>query len=243
MVDWLKDYKTLLRSIPSVVVAAFVLAVVMMNLMANKVIFRLGDYVAADGGLLLSWIPFLCMDIVVKRFGPKAATKLNIFAVAVNLFAVGVFAAIAAMAGDGADYSAFNLTFSCTWFILLGSTTAMVISAIVNNITNYAIGKTFKKNPDGKVAYVSRTYVSTFIAQFIDNFVFAVIVFMIFGPMYWEGFEPFSFGLCIGTGLVGAFLELIMEVIFSPIGYRIIKKWKRENVGAEYLHAHPEDRI
>ena len=121
IVNQFRDLKLLLRSVPSVVVVAFVLSVVLMNLMANKVMFRWGDYVAADGGLLLSWIPFLCMDIVVKRFGPKAATKLNIFAVVINIVCVGIFAGIAAIAGDGNDYSAFNQVFSCTWFILLGS--------------------------------------------------------------------------------------------------------------------------
>ena len=34
--------------------------------------------------------------------------------------------------------------------------------------------------------------------------------------------------------LLGAVLELIMEVIFSPIGYIVLKRWNREGVGAEY---------
>jgi hypothetical protein len=29
--------------------------------------------------------------------------------------------------------------------------------------------------------------------------------------------------------------ELIMEMLFSPIGYRLTKKWRRENVGKEYF--------
>ena len=240
IVKEVKDYKLLLRSVPSIVTVLFVLSEVLMNLMANKVMFRWGDYVAADGGLLLSWIPFLCMDIVVKRFGPKAATKLNILAVVINIFCVLIFAVIAAIAGDGNDYSAFNQVFSCTWFILLGSTVAMVVAAIVNNILNWSIGKLFKKNPDGKLAYVSRSYISTFVAQFADNFLFAFIVFTIFAPIYWPGFEAFSIWLCIACGIGGAILELLMEVIFSPIGYKVIKSWKKENVGSQYLEAHPE---
>lgn len=230
-----EDYKLLLKSIPWWVTLLFIMSVVFMNLFANKVMFRAGNFLAGDAGVLLSWLPFLTMDIVVKRFGPKAATKMNIFALIVNLFCVAVFAAVAAIPGDGSDYSAFNQTFSSSWFIVLGSSVAFVVSGIVNNFSNFAIGKLFKKNPDGKLAYVSRSYVSTFIGQFVDNFLFAVIVFVIFGPMFWEGFEPFSLWICIGTGVVGAVTELLMEVVFSPIGYRMCKRWKEEGVGQEYI--------
>ena len=33
----------------------------------------------------------------------------------------------------------------------------------------------------------------------------------------------------------GAVAELVMEIIFSPIGYRITKRWKEKDVGREYL--------
>jgi hypothetical protein len=38
--------------------------------------------------------------------------------------------------------------------------------------------------------------------------------------------------MCAVTGAVA---ELIMEVIFSPIGYRIVSKWKANSIGHEYL--------
>jgi hypothetical protein len=40
---------------------------------------------------------------------------------------------------------------------------------------------------------------------------------------------------CAACALTGAVAELIMEVIFSPIGYRITKKWRENNVGKQYL--------
>lgn len=236
-----EDYKLLFRSIPWWVTMMFVMSVVFMNLFANKVLFRYGDFLAGDGGLIVSWIPFLAMDIVVKRFGPKAATKMNILALLINLLCVGIFSIVAAIPGDGGDYSAFNQSFSSSWFIVFGSSLAFVISGLVNNFSNFAIGKMFKKNPDSKVAFVSRTYVSTFLGQFVDNVIFAVVVFVIFGPMYWEGFVPFSFTLCIGTGVVGAVMELLMEVIFSPIGYRLCKRWKAKGIGEEYVTKHADE--
>ena len=35
--------------------------------------------------------------------------------------------------------------------------------------------------------------------------------------------------------LTGAVLELLMEVVFSPLGYMISRKWKRDGVGEDYF--------
>ena len=96
------------------------------------------------------------------------------------------------------------------------------------------IGKSFRKNPDGRLAYAVRAYISTFIGQFLDNFIFSLIVFVGFAPIFWNGFSwtPLQ---CATCALTGAFAELIMEIIFSPIGYNITRKWQREGVGREYL--------
>ena len=229
--EW-RDTVMLLRNVPGMVTMAFVLSVVVMNLMASKVIFQIGN-VAGTGGILLSWIPFLCMDTVTKHFGSKASIKLNLLAAVINLFCVGVFSLVVAIPGNGQDYSMFNSVFSSVWFILLGSTVAFVASGIVNSLLNSATGAMFKKNPDSAVAFFTRSYVSTFIGQFVDNFLFAFIVYYIFAPKYF-GFG-FPIATCIGTGIGGSLLELLTEVIFSPIGYRLTVLWKRDNIGAEYL--------
>ncbi len=247
----LNDWKMLLRSVPSIVVALFVVATIMMNFAANKIIFS-SKLVAADGGLLLSWIPFICMDVTTRRYGPKAATKLTIFALLVNLVIVGIMALVSYLhIGIGnvsdvnagyeswesywATYSSFEATFSCTWFVLLGSSLAFLVSGIVNNILNWSIGLLFKNKKDSKIAFFTCSYVSTFIGQFIDNLLFATIVFVIFAPIYW-GYS-LTFIQCVGSAVVGAVLELLMEVIFSPLGLRIYRKWERDNVGAQYLES------
>jgi uncharacterized PurR-regulated membrane protein YhhQ (DUF165 family) len=99
---------------------------------------------------------------------------------------------------------------------------------------NFSIGRVFKNNPDGKFAYGMRSYISTFIGQFMDNFIFSLIVFVGFAPIFWDGFH-WTVLQCAMCALTGAVAELIMEVIFSPIGYRIVTKWKNSNVGKEYL--------
>lgn len=231
-----KEYiniKMLLRAIPSVAVALFAVSVVCMNILANKTIVQ-AEWLALDGGITVSWLSFLCMDIITKYFGPKASNITAILAAVINLLVCLIFFVVSIIPSTADDYTALDGILGGTWFILLGSTVAFIASALINNIMNWLIGKCFKKNPDGKLAFVVRSYVSTFIGQFADNIIFAIIVFIIFAPIFWDGFH-WTMLQCFTCALTGAVAELLMEVIFSPIGYKITKKWKEENVGKVYF--------
>lgn len=228
-----KETDMLLRCIPSTVVSLFVVSVICMNLLANKTLLQT-DFIALDGGILISWLSFMCMDIITKYFGPKASNKIAILASAINLLTCLVFYIASIIPSNASDYTALNSILGGTWFILLGSTVAFLISALINNFLNFTIGKAFKKNPNGKLAYATQAYVSTFISQFIDNLIFSIIVFVGFAPIFWNGFH-WTVWQCTVCALTGAVAELIMEVIFTPFGYRIIEKWKKHNVGQEYL--------
>ena len=61
--------KLLFRSIPAGLLTLFVVAVVTMNILANKTIVQT-TYLALDGGFLISWLS-LAMDMVVNTFGLK----------------------------------------------------------------------------------------------------------------------------------------------------------------------------
>ena len=71
-----EDYKILFRNIPSPVVTIFVLSVVCANLMANKELINY-KYIALDCGFAFSWVMFLCMDMICKRWGAKASVKIS----------------------------------------------------------------------------------------------------------------------------------------------------------------------
>ena len=228
-----RETSVLLRAIPTSVVTLFVVSVICMNLLANKTLLQL-DWIALDGGILISWLSFMCMDIITKHFGPKASNRISVLASAINLLTCLIFLVASLIPSNAADYSAFDGIFGGTWFILLGSTVAFLTSAAINNSLNWAIGKCFRDNPDGKLAFATRTYISTFIGQFIDNFIFSVIVFVFFAPIFWDGFH-WTVLQCATCALTGAIAELIMEIVFSPIGYRITKKWRENSVGREYL--------
>lgn len=235
--NWIKHEQTetalLLRSIPSTVVSLFVVSVICMNLLANKTLVQT-SWIALDGGILISWLSFMCMDIITKYFGPKASNKIAILASAINVLTCFVFYIASIIPSNANDYTALNEILGGTWFILLGSTIAFLISAVINNFLNWIIGKAFRNNPNGKLAYATQTYISTFIGQFLDNLIFSIIVFVFFAPIYWNGFH-WTVTQCVTCALTGAVAELIMEILFSPIGYRIVTKWRNHNVGQEYL--------
>ena len=227
------ETRLLLRSIPATVVTLFVVSIVCMNLLANKTLIQL-DWIALDGGILISWLSFMCMDITTKHFGPKASNRITLLAVGINLLTCLIFFVASAIPSNADDYSAFDSIFGGTWFILLSSTVAFLISALINNMLNWSIGRLFRSNPHGKLAFAMRAYISTFVGQFMDNFIFSLLVFTFFAPIFWDGFcwTPLQ---CAACAMAGAVAELIMEIIFSPIGYKITTDWLKANVGKEYL--------
>ena len=235
--DALKEFRLLIVSIPAPVTVFFVLSVFSMNLLANKSINLPVSWLALDCGIIVSWFAFLAMDTVTKHFGPKAATMLSLFAIAVNLvfclimflgsLIPGVWGESFVENGGEQINVALDKTFGGTWYVLLGSTVAFIVSSVVNNFTNAGIGYAFKKNPDGAAAYFMRSYVSTAIGQFADNMIFALIVS--------HNFFGWTILQCVTCSLTGMVVELLFEVVFSGVGYGVCRKWKRDNVGKEYF--------
>lgn len=230
------ELKLLLNNVPVFIVSLFILSVVGMNLLANKSINTNLDWLALDCGIILSWLSFLTMDILVKRFGPKEATLISIVALVVNLLMALIFFLASLIPGvwgesfvEGEEVvinNALNNTFRGTWYIILGSSIAFMVSAVVNNVLNYLLGKALK-DKGGFSKFALRSYVSTMIAQFIDNLVFALVVSKVF--------FGWTFLQCITCAITGAIVELIFEIIFSPFGYRIVKKMEEQHIGDEYL--------
>ena len=235
--DYLRRERTglsiLLRCVPATVVTLFVVSVISMNLLANKTLLQL-PWIALDGGMLISWLSFMCMDIITRHFGPGAANRITVLAAAINVLTCLIFYIASVIPSNAADYTAFDSILGGTWFILLGSTVAFLSSGVINNRLNHALGCLFRRNPHGRLAYAVCTYVSTFVGQFMDNFIFSVIVFMYFAPRYWDGFH-WTLLQCAMCALTGAVAELLMEILFSPIGYRICCRWRENAVGREYL--------
>ena len=227
------DYKVLLRSIPSSTVTIFIVSVIVMNLMANKELFSL-PWLALDCGFAVSWVSFLCMDMICKRFGAAASIKVSIMALGINLGVCLLLKVLSLAPGMwGAYYDtgsmvaneALNATIGGTWYVVVGSSIAMLASSVLNSLLNQAIGRRTRKDTFG--AFALRSYVSTGVAQFVDNLIFAIIVSHVFFGWTWVQ--------VLMCSLTAAIAELLCEVLLSPVGYKVVRGWERENVGEAYL--------
>lgn len=228
-----EDYKLLFRNIPSLAITFFFLSVILANLFANKELVSY-KYVALDCGFVFSWAMFLCMDVICKRYGGKASIKVSTVALLVNLAASGLFYLLSLTPGMwGEFYSteslevnrALNATFGGSWYIVLGSGLAFMVSSIVNAVINTLIGGRLISN--NFIAFAIRSYASTIIAQFVDNMIFATVVSKVFFGWTWT--QVF---IC---SAIGAVCELLGEVLFSHIGYRVVCSWEKDKVGEQYL--------
>lgn len=238
----LTDYKFLLRSIPSPTILFFTLSVVCANLMANKELFNY-KYLAIDCGFVFSWIMFICMDIICKRWGARATIKVSVFALLINLIVCFSFYVLSKTTGNWGEYYSYsanpqvaqtvndilNKTIGGSWYVVFGSAIAFLISSTINAVINKRVGVTVEKHlkKDNFTTFAIRSYVSTFVAQFSDNFIFATIVSRVFFGWNWTQI--------IFCSLFGAICELLCEILFSKWGYKILISWEQENIGQEYI--------
>lgn len=207
--------------VPSVVLSILVLTIVSMNLLANKELFRT-EWVALDCGFVLSWVPFLIMDCLCKRYGGKTAAVVSLFGIFINLIFFGLFHLIALAPGMWGEYyatgltevnDALNATIGGSTWIVLGSALAMAISSVTNSLINIGIAKLQTSQHFG--AFAVRSWVSTAFSQVVDNFVFALVVSV---PLF--GWNMRQSLIC---ALTAAAFELVVEMLFSPLAYRLIK--------------------
>lgn len=238
--NWIKkefnETRDLLRKMPGMLIALFILSLVLMNILANKSIDlgKAGEWLALDAGILMSGFIFIVLDTIVRHFGPKSATRMTVVAILANLFVSGVFLLASVIPGFWGESfievggeianTALDNTIAGTWYVLLGSTIAFLISSIINNFTNWGLSKFVKeKDKYSFKAYAFRSYISTFIGQFFDNLIFALLVSVhFFGWSYLQAF------MC---ALTGAVIELLMQLVISPIGYKLSEKWRAKGLG------------
>ena len=221
----LSSLRRLPQDVPPLIVSLLILSVVGMNLLANKSINTGVDWLALDGGIVFSWMTFLSMDILTHCYGPRVSTALSFLALAMNLLMALFFFIASSIPGvwgesfvDGSEAvinRALDGTFGGTWFVLLGSSVAYAISAAVNNFLNYGVGKLLR-DKQGFGSFALRAYISTFLAQLADNLVFALLVSRLF--FGWTLLQ------CFTCALTGAVMELLFEVLFSPLGYRMSRQ-------------------
>lgn len=224
-------FAVLMKSMPIYVIVIFSFSVIAMNLLSNIVVVNL-PYLALNAGIFVSWIAFILMDVTTKYFGAKAGNWVSIIAITAN----SVFVLICLLISYIGTIPELDMLLHGQWSIWLASTIAFIVSAVANNYMNVFITKMFKNKEDSKIAFATSFYVSTFLGQCLDNFVFVFLAFVIF-PMIPGAIQiHYTIVQCIVGSVLVAIFELLFEVVFSPIGYLIIKRWKEKQLGEEYLN-------
>lgn len=238
--EWLKT----LRSIPSLALALITVATVLMNILANKSIINL-PWLIQDAGILMSWVGFLVGDLLVKAFGSKNAIRVNLTCLGISLFISGLLAIVAVVPGEWSPVfdptinpgdlgsninAAVNSVMGNVWYVILGSAVASAVGLVVNGLTQgLLIKKIEAKHGDKYWGFFVASAASTMIGQIIDNMVFALLVSVKFFGWTWTQVMVCS--------LTGAIFELIIELVFSPLTYKISRNWKKNGIGTEWMKA------
>lgn len=229
--DW-SETKLLFRNLPTIPFAILCAALIVMNILANKLIVET-EWISLDAGIIVSWVAFLAGDMLVKRFGPKAALKINFAALGVQFIAVILLTIGGVLPTPSEEClvsSLFGWSMYLPWAFSVG-TVAFIIAILVDVFMNWAILRRFK-NRTSFTAYAVASYASTMVAQFVDNFVFGFL------------FTYLAFGIPFSSlwlfAAAGAVVELLCQIILSPIGYKVSDNWRKNGVGQAYVDAVPE---
>lgn len=239
--EWIKT----LRSIPPVALTLATLATVLMNILANKSIIEL-PWLIQDAGICLSWIGFLIGDIVVKAFGSKNAIRMNLTALCISLMISLLLVGVSVIpghwsvefnylneAGEFTEISkevgkSMNAVIGNVWYVILGSAAASAVGLICNGVSQgLMLNKIERKHGDHYWGFLLASTSSTIIGQLIDNIVFATLVSVRFFGWTWKQ--------VIVCSITGAIVELICEVVFTPITYKIGKNWDKNHIGIKYM--------
>lgn len=220
------------KKVPSWLVALSAVTTILMNILANKTLFSDSSLFSVDCGTIVSWVMFLVMDIATQRYGGKASFAVTIFDTILTLGMSGLMCIVAiipdtAVSGwfQTAEAStALNNLIGNNYLVVMTSLFAFVCASIVDILTNITFGKwldntkLFKGEKNNRTikgffVYFFRAYGSTFLSQFVDNLVFQIIAYLFLFNM------PCSISSIISGALLCAIAELLLELIFAPIGY------------------------
>lgn len=191
--------------------ALYCVIAVLMNIYAMK---PLGteSVMICDAGLTISWLVFLISNIITEVWGDKTATKLFTFATVV-CFLFAVLAALLVRVPSPApeQAEAFKQIFSNGPRTILASVSAFWVGNFIN--VKIIAGMKKRTSGDSSTKFFSRSVVSTFFGQMVDNAMFEILA---FAPLGISVFELTWYQIATAV-LLGTLLELAVESIFVPL--------------------------
>ncbi len=201
----------------SSLVALFVAVLLVSNLASTKVV-QIGNWLF-DGGTILFPLSYIFGDILTEVYG-YARARLVIWLGFLSLALMSVTLLIVQYlppAGDWPNQMAFETILGFVPRLAAASLIAYLVGEFVNS---YVLSK-LKILTQGRHLWL-RTIGSTVLGQAVDTGVFAVIAFAGILP----GVALFNLSVTI------YFMKVGLEVIFTPITYRVIA-WLKKKDGVD----------
>lgn len=205
------------RYLPAVA-AGFCVALVLSNIIANKIIV-VGPLTVAGAALLFPFTYWLD-DVLTEVYGYAAARRVIWLGVALQLAAVGAIALAIAMPGAiPAQSAAFNAALALTFWIVLGSLVAYWCGEFVNS---YILAR-LKLATGGRLLW-TRTVSSTLVGQALDSALFPAIAFGIGSrvtgqPVPWATVWHIAWSIYV--------VKCAVEILLTPLTYAIVTALKR----------------
>jgi len=224
--NYFNNYCASIKSIPGILLGIYLVTLVVMNVLANKTIYQ-SEYLALDGGIVVTWIAAIIADVVTVLKGPKVTIRMTLLGIVVTLISSLLFYLVSLIPA-GEEFKPFSQVLGGTWFIIISSAIAFICSSSLDALINYFIGTKFKKDNDSKMAFMIRATTSSLISTIFDNLLFNMLAFMAFAPIFWNGFH-WTFTQCLCCALTYGAIEVLIDLIIMPVAYKVYCHYKKEN--------------
>ena len=194
-----------------VIVAVFVTALVVSNVIAVKLVETSGHVYPA--GLVLFPLSYLLGDVLTEVYGVRAARRVIWLGFACNLLALGAIQAAIHLPAAGfweQNDGAYEQILGTTWRLFLASLAAYVVGELAN-----AYVLAVMKGATGGRFLWTRTIGSTIVGEGLDSAIFVTIAFA-----------------GTGTGLANPIvttwlIKVAWETAATPLTYAIVNYLKR----------------
>ena len=206
-----------------IIVSFYMVGSVMQNILATKT-FGTPELSITTGGTIISWLVFLCMDVITEIWGKRKSIQIFWISAALNLFFSGIAWICIAIHGNN-DFinGSYEVILGTGWRIVIASITAFLLGNYANTFIMYAM-RVNSKNPNKTFGFICRAVLSTLVGQLLDNGIFYLIAFAPIGIP--STIEQSWMTILQLVGFTTA-IETIVEALVSPLTSLLINHLKK----------------
>lgn len=213
------------------VLAAFCGLLLISNIGATKLIafgpdFSVGGFpilpIVTDGGAFLFPLTYILGDILAEVYGLRRANRA-IF----TGFALALLMSLTFLVVDAAPASA-DWPLGEAWHSVLGFVPRIVVASLLGYLAGqllnaYVLVRIKQRFGTGRLWV--RLITSTLVGEFADTLVFCLIAFGPLGAIF--GGDSIPWGSLVNYTAVGWVYKVLVEVVFLPVTYAVIRLVKR----------------